>query len=205
MRKDYVVPAATLAAALVGGVGGVVIGGRMNRATMRALENERAAREDVRDKEHADREDARDAAQQQRAQERELAAERRLAVASLHLLMDEFARAKSHLDFERQTSGGDPMLPEHMDEQMHLLPEDKRIIALWVSDDTWWKISKTLQRIEVRSIRRAMSRELYSRGLFDAADDYRARSADAAAVVAETQRTLESEVRRVEQLEQSSD
>jgi hypothetical protein len=203
--EDFVVPAVTLVAALVGGIGGVVIGGRMNRETMRTLEAERAEREALLESDRAKRADRQDAAHAEREErldaaraERELAAERRLALGSLRLVMDAFEGAASNLEMERDSKGSDPLLAASIDTQLHVRPEDKHAIAIWVSDDIWRHISHILKRIELLNVRRAQTRHLADvGGQFDA-DDYRADAALAVTRIEEVLARLEPDLRRLE-------
>ena len=142
--KDYAVPAATLLAAGVGGIGGVLLGGRMNRTTMNAVERDRAHREDLRDAAKA---------------ERDLIADRRVALGSLRLLMDQLQRAASRLEQESSWEEIDLWAIPSIDTEMRFRPEDEHAIAIWVSDDIWRAISKSLDRVERANAYRARLHE----------------------------------------------
>jgi hypothetical protein len=189
--KDWIVPVTTLAAAFGGGIGGVVIGGRMNRTTLRTLETERSGREDARDVAHAGREDKREEAKA----ERELAAERRLALGSLRLAIDDISLAISDLDHEAERQGDNPVMDPDTESPSRVRPEDKHAIAMWMSDRTWTALARTLARVEARSGRRHEAREQIAKGRLTA-DDYRAEAAQQAAslrtMLAALQPSLES-------------
>ena len=182
--KDYVVPAATLAAALIGGWGGVVIGGRMNCTTFRTLETERA-----------DREDKRDAAKASR----ELVAERRLAVGSLRLLIDRLQYAASLLDTESKTGGDDPLVAPTIDTALDVRSEDKHAIAMWVSDEIWSTTSKMLNVIALSNLNRVAKRATLDRGEEINAEAYRATARSEVRQIHKLIGTLTDQLRRLEQ------
>ena len=181
--RDFVVPITTLVAALVGGIGGVFIGGRMNRATMRTLEAERAEREDRLDAAKARRDEA---------------AERRLARGSLRLVVDQFAIAASNLAIERDKAGDNPLFPESIDARAHVRAEDKHAIAMWVSDDIWRLISLILERIELHNVQRALSRKVLDAGRTIDADEYSADAGESVTAIKRAISRLEPELRRLE-------
>ena len=140
-QQSWVVPAATLAAALVGGIGGVVIGGRMNRHTMITLENERAQRDAARDEAKA---------------KRELAAERRIALASLRLILETVETARQQRALEAES--GWVHLSEDHEIIPTLRPEDKHAVAAWVLDEDWSAITAGLAHIDGVRLSRASVR-----------------------------------------------
>ena len=150
--QPFVVPLATLVAAL----GGVIIGGKINRDTIKSLEQERATREDARD------EDKRG---------RDAAAERRLAVASLRLVREQMETAASNREVESTVHGlsvvGSPVLPQGMEAPFDVRAEDKHVIASWVTRSAWSQISRGISSIESLPGYRMFNREEESFGHLD--------------------------------------
>ncbi|MDA0161284.1 hypothetical protein OM076_13485 [Solirubrobacter ginsenosidimutans] len=163
--RAFVVPASTLIAALVGGIGGVMLGGRINRTTMEGIESTRAEREERLDAARAEREERLDAARADREErldtaraERTLAGERRQALGSVRLLMDDLRSAVLNYQHERDKTGDNPLLPETMDTTIQLRPEDKQSIAIWSTDEAWRLISLTLMHVEADNLLREQHR-----------------------------------------------
>ena len=180
--EPYVVPTATLVAALVVGGGGVLLGGTMNRNTMVAVEADRA-----------DREDKRAAAKA----ERDLVAERRVALGSLRLLMDQLHRANSLLGREIDAEGDDPLIAPSIDTEIRFRPEDEHAIAMWVSDDVWRMISKALDQVGRMNANRARGQQRIDRGEWFDAEVYRTLARVAVKRVSATLERLEPELRRL--------
>lgn len=162
--EKFVVPAVTLVAALVGGIGGVVIGGRMNRTTMNKLESDRAKREKKLEDERADRETRLEEAKANR----ELASERRMALGSSRLLVRQCKWLRAELRYELATIGLSEATStssfgrSRMEIDLRL--EDKHAIAMWVSDDAWNSIAMALEGVEEINRTRASVREALDSG-----------------------------------------
>lgn len=155
--RDFVVPTATLIAALVGGLGGVLIGGKMNRTTLSKLEGERAERESA-------LEDARAA--------RELAGHRRQALGAMRVLMAEFERVKTRIEQERDRPG-EELLPEVMDKPLRIRPEELHALAIWLPDEAWTGIALNLDMLEENHLNRSVIREFMALGGTPDLDAYR--------------------------------
>jgi hypothetical protein len=170
--RDLIVPLGTLGAALVGGLGGVLIGGRMNRTTLSTLEGERAVREAEREQERAEREDRLDQRRAEREQaladvrhQRDEALRRRQALGALRLLAVELERVRSHVDVEvglvddlEESIYSDPLIVEGEREEVVIQPEHLMQIAMWVSAGNWRRITWALDQIENMARERADAR-----------------------------------------------
>jgi hypothetical protein len=224
--RDFVVPVATLTAALVGGIGGVVIGGRMNRTTMTKLEADRAEVEDRLEKGREEREtrlekgrEARETRLEKGREEREtrldtakaererrldetraarsLAADRRLAIGSLRLLNQELARVRAVLRNERDAESDDPTAPAVLEATVRLRPEDKHAIATWIPSDDWPGVSETLEWVDAMAARRVHYRSVVDRAKKTDADTYRAVAGAAFESVSATVETIRRVIERL--------
>jgi hypothetical protein len=156
--------------ALVGGIGGVVLGGRMNRRTMQAVESARAEREEALDVARAAREERLDAARAKRT----LASERRQALGAVRVMANELREAVRAYEQERDDPSETPFVDKQFAPSIQLRPEDRHAIAAWSSDELWGLLSVVLLHINADNIIRESHRDRVRRGVgaFDA-DAYR--------------------------------
>jgi hypothetical protein len=136
-----VAPVGTLVAALAGGWGGVLIGGRMNRSTLTRLEDERAEREDRREDRRARRDDAVDQARADRErgleadrERRSIHAEQRRAVGAMRVAANGFDAARNTLSITLRSRR---VFAEVLAITPAPPPADLQLMATWMSPAAW--------------------------------------------------------------------
>jgi hypothetical protein len=185
--EPFVVPTATLIAALVGGIGGVLIGGRMNRATLTALEDARELREDRIDAIRAEREHRLD---ETRAN-RERIGEQRRALGALVLFEEHLLMWAAALRNESRPGRGP--LAALMDLPDRVRPEDQHAAAMWVSTDAWVRMAAAFQAIEITKLVRAQLIQRRAEGGEVDGERYREHVNNAAETVTRTLALIDDE------------
>lgn len=101
------------------------------------------------------------------------------------------------MELERDSAEANPLIAESIDADVHVRPEDKHAIAVWVSDNNWSLISLTLEQVElVKALRSQLRRILGSDGDIDA-DGYRSTVATAINRIDETLEIIDAESHRL--------
>jgi hypothetical protein len=129
--RDVIAPLGTLVAALIGGLGGVTIGARMNRRTLTALEDERAGREDWFDVLRAGRERELELERERRR----IAGEQRQAAGSLRLCLQELERMLTMLALMANKQYWLPA--DRVPLTSRISAKDQGLVATWVSHGAW--------------------------------------------------------------------
>jgi hypothetical protein len=150
--SKVITPSATLLAALVGGLGGVVIGGKMNRSTLKTLEDERAQRESAHERDRAEREDKLDQARADRDRELELArerrainAEKRQALGAIRYVLSELERLRIGFSTSVERAEWWPIAWKPRASQT---TEQSHLLATWLRHLAWTDLALTLYWIE---------------------------------------------------------
>ncbi len=123
-----------LVGALVGGIGGVVIGGRMQRTTMERVEADRHDREDERERQRAERERNLENEREERADR----AAMRQAVGILHVVAARLLMLRRLMGVFLQTQG---FLREPLPTEI-FTADEARVLASRMTPEGWFTLSQ---------------------------------------------------------------